>query len=306
MITVFHAIQSLVPGAEVSVGMYDKTITWHQPATAPVTVEQIKQEQQRLQQAYDWAEYQRNRAREYPSIQEQLDALYHAGVFPEEMATRIRAVKEKYPRGLSEQTQNKKQPTPTTTVEAWLAEQTKPPRYRRITQQSAPTMTREQWLAEQAKTSTNQQSTQPLPQPAAQIMTREQWLASQIEGNTTHNTKSTGDVVRTMTTQEWLEEQAKMTPDEWLAQQQQSAAPMTREQWLASQVEVNTVHSATPTNLVTVTRTMTTEEWLREQASMINTPTLTREQWLEQQKTQDQPRKLTREEWLAEQANIGN
>lgn len=288
MITVFHAIQSLVPGAEVSVGMYDKTITWHQPATAPVTVEQIKQEQQRLQQAYDWAEYQRNRAREYPTIQEQLDALYHAGVFPEEMATRIRAVKEKYPRGLSEQTQNKKQPTPTTTVEAWLAEQTKPPRYRRITQQSAPTMTREQWLAEQAKTSTNQQSTQPLPQPAAQIMTREQWLASQVEGNTTNAT-----------------EQTQMTPEQWLAQQQ-SATPMTREQWLASQVEVKTVHSATPTNMVTVTRIMTAEEWLREQASTINNPTLTREQWLEQQKTKDQPRKLTREEWLAEQANVGN
>ena len=307
MITVFHAIQSLVPGAEVSVGMYDQAITWHQPATAPVTLEQIKVEQRRLQQAYDWAEYQRNRAREYPTIQEQLDSLYHAGVFPPEMAARIQAVKEKYPRGLSEQAQLRKQSTPTTTVEAWLAEQAKPPRYRRITQQSAPTMTREQWLAEQAKTSTNQQTTQPSPQPAQQIMTREQWLASQVEGNTTHNTESTGDVVRTMTTAEWLEEQTKTTTaDEWLAQQQQSAAPMTREQWLASQVEVKTVHSATPTNLVTVTRTMTTEEWLREQASVVNNQLMTREQWLQQQIQQGQPRKLTREEWLAEQANVGN
>ena len=222
MITVFHAIQSLVPGAEISVGLYDQTVTWHRPETAPVTTEQIQAEQQRLQQAYDWDEYQRNRAREYPSIEEQLDALYHAGVFPAEMAAKIRAVKTKYPRYSPDHIQT--------------AEQT------------APTMSVEQWLAQETTT---------------------------------------------------------MTADKWLAEQQ-SSRPMTREQWLASQVEVKTVHSATPTNMVTVTRTMTTEEWLREQASVENNQTMTREQWLEQQKTQDQPRKLTREEWLAEQANIGN
>jgi hypothetical protein len=221
MISVFHAIQSLVPDAEVSVGIYDQAITWHKPATAPVTLEQIQAEQQRLQQAYDWAEYQRNRAREYPSIQEQLDSLYHAGVFPEEMAARIRAVKTKYPRYSPDHAQT--------------AEQT-----------TAPTMSVDEWLAEQTK----------------------------------------------------------MTANEWVVQHQ-SATPMTREQWLASQVEVKTVHSATPTNLVTVTRTMTTEEWLREQATEKNNQTMTREQWLEQQKTQDQPRKMTREEWLAEQANLG-
>jgi hypothetical protein len=222
MITVFHAIQSLVPGAEVSVGLYDQTITWHKPETAPVTLEQIQAEQQRLQQAYDWNEYKRNRAREYPSIQEQLDALYHAGVFPPEMAARIREVKAKYPRYSPDQVQ--------------IAEQTAP----------------------------------------------------------------------TMSVDQWLEEQKKMTADQWLAQQQQSATPMTREQWLASQVEVKTIHNTTPTNLVTVTRTMTAEEWLREQAALSDAQTMTREQWLEQQKTQDQPRKMTREEWLAEQANLGN
>ena len=222
MITIFHAIQSLVPGAEVSVGMYDQAITWHKPESAPVTLERIQAEQQRLQQAYDWDEYQRNRAREYPSIQEQLDALYHAGVFPPEMAARIRAVKAKYPRYSPDQAQT--------------------------TEQIAPTMSVDQWL----------------------------------------------------------EEQKKMTADQWLTQQQQSTTPMTREQWLASQVEVKTIHNTTPTNMVTVTRTMTTEEWLREQMSLNNTQTMTREQWLEQQNQQDQPRKLTREEWLAEQANLGN
>jgi len=282
MITIFHAIQSLVPGAEVSVGIFDNEIIWHKPDTAPVTREQIQAEQQRLQQAYDWDEYQRNRASEYPSVQEQLDALYHAGVFPPDMAARIRAVKAKYPRYSPDQAQTHtiEQTTPTMSVDEWLA-------------QEATKTTAEQWLAQQ------QQSTAP--------MTREEWLASQLEVGTPHSTGVESDIPRTiMTTEEWLAEQTKMTADQWLAKQQQSTAPMTREQWLASQVEVRTVQSATPTNLVTVTRTMTTEQWLKEQESYINTQAMTREQWLEQQKTQDQPRKMTREEWLAEQANVGN
>lgn len=43
-------------------------------------------------------EYRRVRAPEYPPIGDQLDALYHAGVFPEDMAAQIAAVKEKYPK----------------------------------------------------------------------------------------------------------------------------------------------------------------------------------------------------------------
>ena len=35
---------------------------------------------------------------EYPDIGDQLDALYHAGVFPEDMANKIKAVKDKYPK----------------------------------------------------------------------------------------------------------------------------------------------------------------------------------------------------------------
>ena len=127
MITLFHAIQSLVPGAEISVGLYNQEITWHKPEIAPVTLEQIQAEQQRLQQAYDWQEYQRNRAREYPSIEEQLDALYHAGVFPAEMASRIRAVKAKYPRYVPDQSQTVdiEQTIPKMSVEEWLTEETK-------------------------------------------------------------------------------------------------------------------------------------------------------------------------------------
>ncbi len=42
--------------------------------------------------------YQRDRAAEYPSIGDQLDALFHAGIFPAEMASIIQSVKDKYPK----------------------------------------------------------------------------------------------------------------------------------------------------------------------------------------------------------------
>ena len=35
---------------------------------------------------------------DYPEIGDQLDALFHAGVFPAEMAAEIQAVKDKYPK----------------------------------------------------------------------------------------------------------------------------------------------------------------------------------------------------------------
>jgi hypothetical protein len=219
MITLFHAIQSLVPGAEVSVGLYDQKIEWHKPETPPVTLEQIQVEQQRLQQAYDWNEYQRNRAREYPTIQEQLDALYHAGVFPPAMAARIRAVKAKYPRYSPDHAQIGEQTAPKMSVEEWLAQETK--------------MTTEQWLAQQQQSSAH--------------MTREQWLASQSDVKTViQSTASTNTVTRTMEVQEWLaaeidqKNNQMMTREQWLEQQKTQTEPrqMTREEWLAQQANV--------------------------------------------------------------------
>ena len=43
-------------------------------------------------------QYKILRQQEYPSIGDQLDALFHAGVFPSEMAAQIQAVKDKYPK----------------------------------------------------------------------------------------------------------------------------------------------------------------------------------------------------------------
>lgn len=46
----------------------------------------------------DTEAYKTQRAAEYPSIGDQLDALFHAGLFPEDMAAKLQAVKDKYPK----------------------------------------------------------------------------------------------------------------------------------------------------------------------------------------------------------------
>lgn len=94
--TLIDAVISLVPGAEVT--CFKGLVTWHKPSYPPVTDEQIQVELTRLQQKYDEKEYQRLRASEYPPIGDQLDALFHAGVFPAEMAAKLQAVKDQYPK----------------------------------------------------------------------------------------------------------------------------------------------------------------------------------------------------------------
>ena len=42
--------------------------------------------------------YADKRKADYPDIGDQLDALYHAGVFPEDMAAKIKTIKDKHPK----------------------------------------------------------------------------------------------------------------------------------------------------------------------------------------------------------------
>jgi hypothetical protein len=96
MIRKINAILSLVPGAEVVVR--GEEVEWHNPSVAPVTDAEINAEVTRLQAEYDAKEYARKRAPEYPPIGDQLDALFKAGAFPADMAAKIQAVKDKYPK----------------------------------------------------------------------------------------------------------------------------------------------------------------------------------------------------------------
>ena len=55
----------------------------------------LTEEQIALQKAEEYKIY---RSLEYPSIGDQLDALFHAGLFPADMASKIQAIKDKYPK----------------------------------------------------------------------------------------------------------------------------------------------------------------------------------------------------------------
>jgi hypothetical protein len=91
-----QAISSLVPKAFfTTVG--DEVTSWLSPELTQPTEAEISAEQVRLQAEYDAQEYARNRKAEYPPIGDQLDALFHAGVFPADMAATLQAVKDKYP-----------------------------------------------------------------------------------------------------------------------------------------------------------------------------------------------------------------
>lgn len=68
-------------------------------STFGVTWNQVSAELNRITDEYNKTEYQRQRAPEYPAIGDQLDALFHAGIFPPEMAAKIQAIKDKYPKG---------------------------------------------------------------------------------------------------------------------------------------------------------------------------------------------------------------
>lgn len=95
-VELMDAILSLVPDAQVRI--VNDTVEWLNYGVSPVTDKQLEIEIKRLQADYDNKEYQRLRKQEYPSIGDQLDALFHAGVFPEEMAEQIQAIKDKYPK----------------------------------------------------------------------------------------------------------------------------------------------------------------------------------------------------------------
>ena len=96
MITTATALQSLRPGAQWI--LREDGLKWLDTAQTQPTDAEIEAEVARLQAEYDAKAYARSRATEYPPIGDQLDALFHAGVFPTEMAALIQAVKDKYPK----------------------------------------------------------------------------------------------------------------------------------------------------------------------------------------------------------------
>ena len=101
------ALQSLRPATNWSLNgnTYDG-LQWLEPPvskggqTKP-SEDEIAAKILELRAEYERTEYQRQRAPEYPSITDQLDTLFHAGVFPPEMAAQIQAIKDKYPKSIN-------------------------------------------------------------------------------------------------------------------------------------------------------------------------------------------------------------
>jgi len=59
----------------------------------------IQAEVTRLQAEYDSKQYARDRAEAYPSIGDQLDMIFHAGLGGDEFQSAIQAVKDAHPKG---------------------------------------------------------------------------------------------------------------------------------------------------------------------------------------------------------------
>jgi len=96
---IIEAIKKINPNAEVSVNADDiNQITWHN-GTTPIPVADIQAKMVELQAEYEANQYQRDRAKEYPSIQDQLDMQYWDKVNgTNTWQDAINAVKNKYPK----------------------------------------------------------------------------------------------------------------------------------------------------------------------------------------------------------------
>jgi len=99
MTDILKAILKINPNAQVSVNADDiNQITWLN-GTTPIPANQILAKQQELITEYNSNKYQRDRAKDYPSIQEQLDMQYWDKINgTNKWQQAINAVKQKYPK----------------------------------------------------------------------------------------------------------------------------------------------------------------------------------------------------------------
>lgn len=90
------AIQKKYPNAKYSLkGM--EILEWHDASEKPSEVEVTELVEVELSRLAREA-YKERRAKEYPSVGDQLDALWKGGKEADDMRVRIQAVKDKYPK----------------------------------------------------------------------------------------------------------------------------------------------------------------------------------------------------------------
>ena len=100
MTTIIKSILAINSNAKVSIIDEDiNQITWHN-GTQPISANEILAKQQELIAEYNAKQYQRDRAKAYPSIQEQLDMQYWDKINEtNNWQDAINAVKAQYPKG---------------------------------------------------------------------------------------------------------------------------------------------------------------------------------------------------------------
>lgn len=96
--TIVDGLVSLRPGAVWTLEGNDYENIWWSDENdlPPPDIEDIMLEVERLKQEWEYNQYQRDRASAYPSIQDQLDLLYHQGY--DGWKTEINKIKDQYPK----------------------------------------------------------------------------------------------------------------------------------------------------------------------------------------------------------------
>ncbi len=95
MKTTIDALLSLKPDAEWT--LRDDVLEWLDTEQTEPTQAEIDTEIARLDAEYVANEYQRDRASEYPTWQDQLDDIFHNGI--DGWKATIQVTKDKYPKG---------------------------------------------------------------------------------------------------------------------------------------------------------------------------------------------------------------
>jgi hypothetical protein len=97
MITIEEAIKAINPDASFTSTPADDAdgITWL-AGTTPISKEDLETKKAELQADYDAKQYQRDRKKEYPTIEDQLDDIYHNGI--NAWKATIKVTKDKYPK----------------------------------------------------------------------------------------------------------------------------------------------------------------------------------------------------------------
>ena len=82
---------------------FNSRVIWYDgdgaETSSPYTWSEVSAELDALTAAEAAIAYKQKRREAYPDIGDQLDSLYHAGVFPDDMAAKLKAVKDANPKG---------------------------------------------------------------------------------------------------------------------------------------------------------------------------------------------------------------